>query len=87
MLNRLLLFFCVFFCFNSYSQELLITNAHIIIGNDSVIENGSINIINGRIEAVTEGEFIVSHTNVINANGMTAMPAFIDGTSAYNLQR
>ena len=39
-----------------FSGQLLITNAVVHVGNGRVIENGSIQINNGKIEQVMEGK-------------------------------
>src|SRR5438552_6895211 len=61
------------------AQNLVITNARIIIGNGTVIDRGSIVIRNGRLASVAAGTPNVSAVETIDAPGMTAMPGFIDG--------
>src|SRR5436190_22923793 len=61
------------------AQNLVITNARIIIGNGNVVEQGSIVIRGGRITAVAAGRASVAGVQTIDAKGMTAMPGFIDG--------
>jgi len=61
------------------AQNLVITNAQIIIGNGTVIDRGSIVIRNGRLASVAAGTPNVSAVETIDAHGMTAMPGFIDG--------
>ncbi len=61
------------------AQNLVITNARIIIGNGTVIDRGSIVIRNGRLASVAAGTPNVSAVETIDAHGMTAMPGFIDG--------
>src|SRR5947199_7638289 len=61
------------------AQNLVITNARIIIGNGTVIDRGSIVIRNGRLASVAGGTPNVSGVETIDAHGMTAMPGFIDG--------
>ena len=59
------------------AQDLVITNARIIDGNGGVIERGTIVIRNGRIESVSAGATAPGLME-IDAQGMTAMPGFID---------
>src|SRR3989454_8235811 len=61
------------------AQNLVITNARIIIGNGTSIDRGSIVIRNGRLASVAAGTPNVSAVETIDAHGMTAMPGFIDG--------
>jgi imidazolonepropionase-like amidohydrolase len=60
------------------AQDLTITNAQIVVGNGTVIERGSIVVRGGRIESVTAGAPARTVGQVIHANGMSAMPGFID---------
>ncbi len=64
----------------SLAQNLVITNARIIVGNGQVIERGSILVRDGRIAAVASGESSAAPagTQTIEASGFTAMPGFID---------
>ena len=61
------------------AQDLVITNTRIIVGNGDVIENGSIVIRDGRIASVAAGSASVNGVQIIDAEGMSAMPGFIDG--------
>ncbi|MDX1563561.1 MAG: hypothetical protein R3305_11575, partial [Gammaproteobacteria bacterium] len=60
------------------AQDVAITNARIIVGNGTVIDNGTIVVRNGRIEAVSAGRSVPRGLDVIDAEGLTAMPGFID---------
>ena len=60
------------------AQELTITNARIVIGNGEVIDNGSIVVRGGRIASVAAGQPAQTVGRVIDAQGMSAMPGFID---------
>lgn len=60
------------------AQELTITNAHIVVGNGSVIDNGSIVIRGGKIASVAAGKPAQTAGRVIDARGRSAMPGFID---------
>ena len=63
---------------SSGAQDLTITNARIIATDAVVIENGSIVVREGRIISVAPGRLDDSVGPLIDANGMTAMPGFID---------
>src|SRR5688572_10062652 len=60
------------------AQDLTITNARIVVGNGRVLERGSIVVRGGKIESVTAGAPPRTAGQVIDANGMSAMPGFID---------
>lgn len=63
----------------SNAQNLVITNARIIVGNGQVIERGSIVVRGGRIAAVTSGNpSLPAETQTIDASGFTVMPGLID---------
>ena len=68
---------------NLSAQDLIISNARIIVGNGELIERGSIVIRSGRIAAVEAGAVAAGAVDArgaptIDARGMTAMPGFID---------
>ena len=64
---------------NLPAQDLVITNARIIVGNGTVIDRGSIVIRGGRLTSVAAGAAAnASGVPAIDAHGMTAMPGFID---------
>ena len=60
------------------AQDLVITNARIIVGNGQVIERGSVVVRAGRIASVAAGAPASSGGQTINANGMTVMAGLID---------
>src|ERR1051326_2043575 len=60
------------------AQDLVITNARIIVGNGTVIDRGSLTIRGGRISAVATGSANAPGIQTIDAHGMTAMAGFID---------
>src|SRR6266571_2463334 len=59
------------------AQDLVITNARIIVGNGNVIDQGSIVIRGGRIATVAAGAGVTG-VQTVDARGMSAMPGFID---------
>jgi imidazolonepropionase-like amidohydrolase len=61
------------------AQDLVITNVRIIVGNGTVIDQGSVVIRGGRLASVSAGAANVPGVQTIDARGMTAMPGFIDG--------
>jgi imidazolonepropionase-like amidohydrolase len=67
------------YCCGAAAQDLVITNAHIVVGNGTVIERGSIVIRGGRIASVVVGNAASAGLMTLDVRGMTAMPGFIDG--------
>jgi imidazolonepropionase-like amidohydrolase len=61
------------------AQDLVITNAHLVVGNGQVIERGSVVVRSGKIVSVASGAAGAQGTQTIDAGGMTVMPGFIDG--------
>ena len=82
-LTRGITFLCLAFLLHAgtapdvAAQDLLIRNARIVDAN-GVIERGNIVIRNGRIASIGAGA-TASGLTEIDAEGMSAMPAFIDG--------
>jgi imidazolonepropionase-like amidohydrolase len=66
------------------AQDLTITNARIVAANGSVIERGSIVVRAGKIAFVTRGAPSAASGRTIDAEGMTAMPGFIDAHKHIN---
>jgi imidazolonepropionase-like amidohydrolase len=60
------------------AQDLVISNARIIVANGTVIESGSIVVRGGRIVSVSAGAPPASAGQSIDGRGLTAMPGFID---------
>ena len=61
------------------AQNLVISNARIIVGNGSVIESGAVVVRDGRIVSVGTPTPAPAGARQIDARGMTLMPGFIDG--------
>jgi imidazolonepropionase-like amidohydrolase len=62
------------------AQDLVITNARVIVGNGTVIEQGAIVVRNGRIASVAPTPANApAGARTIDAKGMSVMPGFIDG--------
>jgi imidazolonepropionase-like amidohydrolase len=59
-------------------QDLVITNARILIGSGATIDRGSIVVRGGRIVSVAPGTPTGASGRTIDAKGMTALPGFID---------
>lgn len=60
------------------AQDLVITNARIIVGSGNVISQGSVVVRGGRIVTVAQGPANAQGAPAIDAKGMTVMPGFID---------
>jgi imidazolonepropionase-like amidohydrolase len=60
------------------AQDIAITNARIIVGDGSVIESGTIVVRDGRIAQIGPGPISAPGLQTIDAEGLTAMPGFID---------
>jgi len=60
------------------AQDLIITNARVVVGNGTVINQGSIVVRGGRIVSVAAGAPGGSGGQAIDGRGLTAMPGFID---------
>jgi len=61
------------------AQDLVISNARIIVGTGSVIESGTLVVRGGRIASVGAATAATARARQIDARGMTVMPGFIDG--------
>ena len=66
------------FTMGAAAQDLVITNARILDGTGLSLERGSIVIEDGRIVSVTEGAPATRSSEVVDAQGMTVLPGFID---------
>jgi imidazolonepropionase-like amidohydrolase len=61
------------------AQDLVITNARILDGSGGVIERGAVVVRDGKIVSVAAGAApAVAAARVIDAQGMTVMPGFIE---------
>ena len=61
------------------AQDLVITNARIIDGNGGVIADGTVIVADGRITSVSVGALTgPDGARLIDAQGLTLMPGFID---------
>jgi imidazolonepropionase-like amidohydrolase len=79
MLALLALYWAFGAAANLTAQDLVITNARIIVANGTVIDQGSIVVRGGRIASVARGPANVTGLQTIDAKGMSALPGFIDG--------
>ena len=68
----------------SSAQDLTITNAHIVVGNGTVIDKGSIVVRGGKIVSVAAGAPSAKSGQTIDAKGMSAMAGFIDAHKHIN---
>ncbi len=101
MKKYLLLLIAVAFSFYGFSQEtfpvngvkdnranaVAITNATIHVNATNVVQNGTMLIRNGKIEAVGAGIAIPAGYTAINMNGTHVYPSFIDLYSSYGIPR
>src|SRR5687768_11400733 len=60
------------------AQNLVITNARILDGTGRVIHRGSVVVRDGKIVTVVAGTAQAQGARVIDAQGRTVMPGFID---------
>jgi imidazolonepropionase-like amidohydrolase len=69
---------CLFGWNLGVAQDLIITNARIVVGTGEVIDQGSIVIDDGRILSVTTNVPGTLAVTIIDAQGMTVLPGLID---------
>jgi imidazolonepropionase-like amidohydrolase len=60
------------------AQDLVVTNVRVVVGNGTVVNQGTVVIHGGRIAGVTAGAAASSGGQTIDGRGLTAMPGFID---------
>jgi imidazolonepropionase-like amidohydrolase len=60
------------------AQDLVITNVRVVVGNGTVVNQGSLVVRGGRIASVAAGAPGASGGQTIDGRGLTAMPGFID---------
>ncbi len=60
------------------AQDLVITNARIIVGSGAIINSGSIVVRGGKIVSASAGAANAPGVKTIDAKGMSVMPGFID---------
>src|SRR5262245_8820924 len=64
---------------HSSAQDLIVTNARILDGKGGVIERGSVVVRDGKLVSVASGTATrTTGTQMIDAQGRTLMPGFID---------
>jgi len=61
-----------------WAQDVAITNARVIVGNDTVIDSGTVIVRGGKIVSVSAGSAGTQGLKTIDARGMTALAGFID---------
>jgi imidazolonepropionase-like amidohydrolase len=66
------------------AQDLTVVNARIIPTAGAVIDNGHIVVRGGRIVSIAAGTPAVLSGSVVDAEGMTALPGFIDAHRHFN---
>jgi imidazolonepropionase-like amidohydrolase len=60
------------------AQDLVISNVRVVVGNGTVINQGSIVVRGGRIAGVSAGAATAAAGRTVDGRGLTAMPGFID---------
>ena len=66
------------------AQDVAITNVRIIVGNGAVVPSGTIIVRGGKIVSASAGVADIQNLTIIDANGMSAMPGFIDAHKHIN---
>ena len=69
---------CLGAALHLFAQDLVITNARIIVGSGAVINSGSIVVRGGKIVSASVGAANAPGVKTIDAKGMSVMPGFID---------
>jgi imidazolonepropionase-like amidohydrolase len=60
------------------AQDVAITNAHVIVGNGTVIPSGTVIVRSGKIVSVSAGAANTQGLKTIDAKGMSVIPGLID---------
>ena len=60
------------------AQDLVITNARVVIGNGAVVPNGAVVVRDGKTVSAGPGAPAGAPGQRLDATGMTVMPGFID---------
>jgi len=66
------------FAYGVAAQDLVLSNARVIVGNGDVIDRGTIEVRRGRIASVSETPVIDPELPILDAEGLTVIPGFID---------
>ena len=63
-----------------FAQAIVLNNARLIVGDGSVVERGSVLIVDGMISAIGgSDELLQPGAEVVDVSGKTVIPALIDG--------
>ncbi|MBW3566134.1 MAG: amidohydrolase family protein [Acidobacteria bacterium] len=68
-----------------YPASVALTNARIVVSPGQVIENGTLIVRDGRVEAVGSGARVPGDLVAIDLEGATVMPGFVDPYTEYGL--
>jgi imidazolonepropionase-like amidohydrolase len=69
---------CLTLAHGAAAQDLVISNARIVVADGTVIERGSIVVRGGRIVSVSAAAAPANAGTTIDGRGLTALPGFID---------
>ena len=74
------------FSLSGFGQSYSITNARIVTVSGATIENGTVVVRNGLIEAVGANAKAPADAQVFDGTGLTVYPGFIDALTSLGLQ-